>query len=81
MKNKNLYHYETMTLDVSLPKAFRADDYHEVDWLDTYLKVMIRGIKVEELDSDKHGTSPYIFIVYIGDRPSEETIKELVDAI
>jgi hypothetical protein len=65
-----------MKIDVDLPRFVWVDDYHEFYSVQTYMKLLNRKIKVEEIG---FCGSDYVGIAYIGRRPSKANIRKMLE--
>lgn len=67
---------------VRVPVLVEADDYHEFgEWQDVFKKLdaKLRCIEVGFIERAT-GLSTYLGVIYLGRKPSKETLQALVDA-
>lgn len=68
-----------MKIDVNIPVILRVEDYHDIDYYGKILKTFIPEIKWKELlREDFNEYVPYLGLYYIGDIPTEDEIKDIL---
>lgn len=60
------------------PIFMSVGDYHEFDGVEAALRLLNNGIKVVELNSDIYNLHGYVGMAYLGKKPTEQEIKEIL---
>ena len=61
-----------MKTEISLPQIVLFDDYHEISYLEYYLKTLNKKIKIKEIGSNGR---KYIAVIYSGSQKDKENAE------
>lgn len=60
-----------MKTEISLPKIVLFDDYHEISYLEYFLKTLNKKIKIKEVGCN----GKYIAVIYSGSQKDKENAE------
>jgi hypothetical protein len=64
-------------VNITLPKLVQVSDYHELSEIARHINIM-RPVNVDKVNAAEIGFNGlYVGVIYSGEKPDEETIKEL----
>ena len=70
-----------MNITIDIPKLVEGDDYHDFGHLEDSLKVLDKRLRCEEVGTINRPApfTTYLGIVFIGEKPSKETLQKMAN--